>query len=97
MRSRASPNGTRSNGGAGRYGSQETRRPTARLSSFGESSVVMAISKTLRQILACPKCKSAVEVRESDREIHCRRCLLAFRIEEDVPIMMEDQARSTRD
>jgi uncharacterized protein YbaR (Trm112 family) len=53
----------------------------------------VAINKQLKEILACPKCKGRVEIHEDKQEIHCRRCLLVYRIEEDIPIMLIDEAR----
>jgi uncharacterized protein YbaR (Trm112 family) len=53
----------------------------------------MALSPDLKQILACPKCKGELEFHEPDREIHCLRCRLVFRIEDDIPVMLVDEAR----
>lgn len=56
----------------------------------------MAISSQLKEILACPKCKGQVEIHEEKQEIHCRQCLLVYRIEEDIPIMLIDEAQPLR-
>lgn len=53
----------------------------------------MALSPELKEILACPKCKGELEFREAESEIRCPRCRLAFRIEEDIPVMLLDEAR----
>lgn len=53
----------------------------------------MAINRKLKEILACPKCKGSVEIYEDKQEIHCRHCLLVYRIEDDIPIMLIDEAR----
>lgn len=53
----------------------------------------MALSPELKEILACPKCKGELEFREEEREIRCRACRLAFRIEDDIPVMLLDEAR----
>jgi uncharacterized protein YbaR (Trm112 family) len=47
----------------------------------------------LKEILVCPKCKGPVEIYEERQEIHCRPCLLVFRVEEDIPIMLIDEAQ----
>ena len=57
----------------------------------------MAINNQLKQILACPKCKGQVEIYEEKQEIHCPHCLLVYRIEEDIPIMLIDEAQPLRD
>lgn len=56
----------------------------------------MAINNQLKEILACPKCKGQVEIYEEKQEIHCRQCLLVYRIEEDIPIMLIDEAQPLR-
>ncbi len=54
----------------------------------------MALSPELKEILACPRCKGELEFREAEREIRCLACRLAFRIEDDIPVMLLDEARS---
>jgi uncharacterized protein YbaR (Trm112 family) len=53
----------------------------------------MALSPELKEILACPRCKGELEFREQEGEILCRACRLAFRIEDDIPVMLLDEAR----
>ncbi len=53
----------------------------------------MAIAEELKEILACPKCKGAVEFRDEAAEIRCQRCRLVFRVEDDIPVMLLDEAR----
>jgi len=47
----------------------------------------------LLDILACPLCKSPLEHAKSAGELICRPCRLAYPIREDIPIMLEDEAR----
>lgn len=54
----------------------------------------MALSSELKKILACPKCKGDLEFHEEKGEIHCRHCRLIYAIEEDIPVMLIDEARS---
>ncbi len=54
----------------------------------------MAIAPELKEILACPRCKGELEFHEERNEIRCPACRLAFRIEEDIPVMLLDEARS---
>ncbi len=53
----------------------------------------MALAPELKEILACPRCKGELEFREAEDEIRCLACRLAFRIEDDIPVMLLDEAR----
>jgi uncharacterized protein YbaR (Trm112 family) len=53
----------------------------------------MALSKELKEILACPKCKGDLEFHEEKAEILCRACRLAFPIKDDIPVMLLEEAR----
>ena len=57
------------------------------MSQPGESA---PISQELLQILACPACKSPVEL-TGDRLI-CQSCGRRYRIEDGIPIMLIDEA-----
>ena len=48
----------------------------------------------LLEILVCPICKSSLDYRKAAAELVCTGCRLAFSIKDDIPIMLEDQARS---
>lgn len=56
----------------------------------------MALSKLLKEILVCPQCKGDLEIHEDKKEIHCRRCLLIYRIEDDIPIMLTEETHPLR-
>ena len=47
----------------------------------------------LLDILVCPICKASLEYRKADLELVCKPCKLAFPVRDDIPIMLEDQAR----
>ena len=47
----------------------------------------------LLDILVCPICKAALEYRKADAELVCRPCKLAFPIRDDIPVMLESEAR----
>lgn len=59
----------------------------------------MALSKDLLEIIACPKCvrepgcTGALEYQEKENQLICRHCRLVYRIEDDIPIMLIDEAR----
>jgi uncharacterized protein len=57
----------------------------------------MALAPELKEILACPRCKGELEFRETQHEIRCPACRLAFRIEDDIPVMLLDEARPLGD
>ena len=47
----------------------------------------------LLDILVCPICKANLEYRKADLELVCKPCKLAFPVRDDIPVMLEDQAR----
>ena len=47
----------------------------------------------LLEILVCPICKANLEYRKAEQELVCEPCKLAFPVRDDIPIMLEDQAR----
>lgn len=53
----------------------------------------MPIAPELKEILACPKCKGELEFREEQQQIVCKACKLVYRIEDDIPVMLIDEAR----
>jgi uncharacterized protein YbaR (Trm112 family) len=52
----------------------------------------MALSKELLDILACPQCKGEVTLTDKQDGLVCRTCKLVYRIEDDIPIMLIDEA-----
>lgn len=55
----------------------------------------MSLAPELLEILVCPKCKGDLEYRESPaEELACHLCRLAYRVEDDIPIMLIDEATS---
>jgi uncharacterized protein YbaR (Trm112 family) len=51
------------------------------------------IDKKLLDILACPICKSPLRYHQDAQELICRADRLAFPIRDDIPVMLEDEAR----
>ena len=47
----------------------------------------------LLEILVCPVCKGPLEHRKADKELICKPCRLAFPIRDDIPVMLEEEAR----
>jgi uncharacterized protein YbaR (Trm112 family) len=53
----------------------------------------MSVAPELLEILVCPQCKGDLEYRQSPREeLVCKRCRLIYAIEDDIPIMLIDEA-----
>ncbi len=51
------------------------------------------MDKKLLDILACPKCKSTLIYKQDAQELLCKADGLAFPIRDDIPVMLEDEAR----
>jgi uncharacterized protein YbaR (Trm112 family) len=47
----------------------------------------------LLEILVCPICKGPLVYRKGKGELICRADRLAYPIRDDIPIMLEDEAR----
>ena len=50
----------------------------------------------LLDILVCPICKAGLEFRKAEQELVCKPCKLAFPIRDDIPVMLEDEARQLK-
>jgi uncharacterized protein YbaR (Trm112 family) len=50
------------------------------------------LNKKLLDILACPKCKGDLEYKKDENQLICNKCRLRYRIEDDIPIMLIDEA-----
>jgi uncharacterized protein YbaR (Trm112 family) len=51
------------------------------------------VDKQLLEILVCPLCKSPLHYRKAEQELICKADRLAFPIRDDIPVMLEDEAR----
>lgn len=47
----------------------------------------------LLDILVCPLCKGPLVYRKAEQELICKPCRLAYPIRDDIPVMLEDEAR----
>jgi uncharacterized protein len=53
----------------------------------------MPLPSELLEILVCPKCKGDLEYRrEPEEQLVCHACRLVYRVEDDIPIMLIDEA-----
>lgn len=55
------------------------------------------MDKKLLDILVCPKCKGALEYDKQANELICNKDELAYPVREGIPVMLEEEARSTLD
>lgn len=51
------------------------------------------IDQKLLSILACPLCKGELDYQKERDELWCRGDALAFPVRDDIPVMLENQAR----
>ncbi len=51
------------------------------------------MDKKLLDILACPVCKGPLIYKKPEAELVCKACRLAYSIRDDIPVMLEDEAR----
>jgi uncharacterized protein len=51
------------------------------------------MDKRLLDILACPVCKAKLIYHKEQAELICKPCRLAYPIRDDIPVMLEDEAR----
>ncbi len=51
------------------------------------------MDKKLLDILACPLCKSSLLYDKDNQELICKADNLAFPIRDEIPVMLEDEAR----
>lgn len=47
----------------------------------------------LLDILVCPICKGPLDYRKAQQELVCKPCRLAYPIKDDIPVMLEEEAR----
>jgi uncharacterized protein YbaR (Trm112 family) len=47
----------------------------------------------LLDILVCPLCKGPLVYRKTQQEFVCKADRLAFRVDDGIPVMIEDEAR----
>jgi len=53
---------------------------------------LMAIHPDLLEILACPVCKTPVEVVKDGAGLRCAQCRRVYPVRDDIPIMLPEEA-----
>ncbi len=51
------------------------------------------MDKKLLDILVCPICKGPLKHEKANKELVCKADRLAYPIRDDIPVMLEDEAR----
>lgn len=52
------------------------------------------MDKKLLDILVCPLCKGKLEYNDTDNELVCKFDKLAYPVRDDIPVMLEEEARN---
>lgn len=52
----------------------------------------MPLNPDLLAILVCPQCKGDLDYREAEPALLCHACRLRYRIEDDIPVMLVEEA-----
>lgn len=52
------------------------------------------MDKRLLEILVCPICKGPLIYQKAAQELICKADRLAYPIRDDIPVMLEDEART---
>ena len=52
------------------------------------------MDKKLLDILVCPICKGPLVYKKESQELICKADRLAYPIRDDIPVMLEEEARS---
>lgn len=62
------------------------------MNQFADSCTIPAmIDKELLEILVCPECKVSV-VPKGDQALKCPQCRRVYRIQDNIPVMLLDEA-----
>jgi uncharacterized protein YbaR (Trm112 family) len=54
----------------------------------------MSLDPELLEILVCPKCRGSLEYLDDEQELRCPECRLVYRIDDDIPILLIDEAEA---
>jgi uncharacterized protein len=57
----------------------------------------MPIKKELLDILCCPQCKGDLRLNSAGDGLICDKCKLVYRIQDDIPVMLIDEATSLKE
>ena len=52
----------------------------------------MSVDPELLEILACPNCKTKVDLVQNGAALKCAQCKRVYPIKDDIPVMLLDEA-----
>ena len=52
----------------------------------------MSLSPQLVGKLCCPACRGKLQYSETDQRLDCQACKLSYRITDDIPVLLIDEA-----
>jgi len=52
------------------------------------------LDQSLLDVLVCPKCLGGLEYKEEEHSLLCHPCRLRYNIDEGIPVMLIDEAKS---
>lgn len=55
------------------------------------------LAKELLEVIACPKCKGDLIYCPKMNELRCPKCRLKYRIEDDIPILLIEEAEEFKE
>jgi uncharacterized protein YbaR (Trm112 family) len=85
--------GAQDHGARGRQDGSGAPRPGATGAAEAWSTVsLMAIHPDLLEILACPVCKTPVELVSGGAGLRCGQCKRVYPVRDDIPIMLPEEA-----
>ena len=53
----------------------------------------MPVDPELLEILACPNCKTKVDVVKDGAALKCNQCKRVYPVKDDIPVMLIDEAQ----
>lgn len=56
----------------------------------------MALNRDLIDILACPKCKGPLKLRDDESAFECAACKLVYLVVDDIPNFIIEEAQPLR-
>ncbi|HOP07868.1 MAG TPA: Trm112 family protein [candidate division Zixibacteria bacterium] len=56
----------------------------------------MTLPDKLLEKLVCPKCRSKLEYQPENERLVCANCRLAYRIVDDIPVLLVDEAENLK-
>jgi len=54
------------------------------------------LSKELLGVLACPKCKGGLDYKKKENRLNCKKCGLAFKVVDGIPVMLLEEAEKLK-